>query len=82
MSETTITISNITFDCTWSVREDAKGNTHPLLEKVTVNGQDITMIISVEWWQRIEQELASELSRLEAYAKLKTELNKLEAYCI
>lgn len=77
---TEIEIDGIVFDCDWYTDEDDRGNTWVELSSVSVNGQDITGIISHEWWDKIEKELIKYLENEREEAKLDAELDRLEAW--
>ena len=57
----TIKINGITFECEWSADEDYAGNSFVVLEGVKIGDQNITDIISDEFWERIEKELEKQL---------------------
>jgi len=81
MSET-IKLGGIAFDCDYRIDEDDHGNEYLVLETVKVNGQDISGIISEEWWEKLEKELAKDLEGQQNDLKLDAELSRLEAYGI
>lgn len=57
----TLNIDGITFDCYWEVEESDAGETYPVLSGVYVGDQNITDIISYEWWNKIESVLVEQL---------------------
>jgi hypothetical protein len=61
MDELRIEIENIVFDCFWEAQESDAGETYPVLAGVYVGDQNITDIISREWWNKIEKVLVDKL---------------------
>ena len=61
MDELRIELEGITFDCFWEVEESDAGETYPILAGVDVGGQNITDVISREWWNKIESILVDKL---------------------
>ena len=61
MDELRIELEGITFDCFWEVEESDAGETYPVLSGVYVGDQNITDIISYEWWNKIESVLVEQL---------------------
>ena len=57
----TLNIDGIIFDCFWEVEESDAGETYPILSGVYVSDQNITDIISREWWNKIESVLVKQL---------------------
>ena len=57
----TLNIDGITFDCYWDIEEDDHGNGYPILTGVDVGEQNITDIISKEWWDKIEKVVVKHL---------------------
>jgi len=78
----TIKIDGITFECDYRTDEDDHGHEYLVLEGVKINDQDITDIISEEWWEKIEQRLSNSLKGYQDDLKLAAELSRLEAYGI
>ena len=58
---TEVTIDGITFDCGWYADDDGLGTTWIELESVSVGGQDLTGVISYEWWEKIQEKLTEQL---------------------
>ena len=77
----TIKIDGITFECDYRIEEDFTGD-YVVLEGVKINDQDITDIISEEWWEKIEQRLSNSIKGYQDDLKLDAELSRLEAYGI
>ncbi len=77
---TEVILDGISFDCGWYVDEDAYGDSYVVLESVSVNGADLTGIISVDWWGVIERQLVKDLDDANEAAKLDAELDRLEAW--
>lgn len=61
MDELRIELGGITFDCFWEVEESDSGETYPFLTDVYVGDQNITDIISYEWFNKIESVLVEQL---------------------
>lgn len=61
MDEITLSIDGITFDCFWEVEESDAGETYPVLAGVYVGDQNITDVISREWWNKLESVLVKQL---------------------
>ena len=61
MDELRIELNGIVFDCFWEVEESDAGETYPVLSGVDVGGQNITDVISREWWNKIESVLVKQL---------------------
>ena len=61
MDELRIELGGIVFDCFWEVEESDAGETYPVLSGVYVGDQNITDIISREWWNKIEKVLVDKL---------------------
>lgn len=59
--QTEVEVDGITFDCGWYADDDGLGAEWIELDSVSVNGQDLTGIISQEWWEKIEKELIKQL---------------------
>lgn len=78
----TIKIDGITFECDYRIDEDNHGDDYLVLEGVKIGDQDITDIISEEWWEKIEQRLSKRLKGYQDDLKLDAELSRLEAYGI
>ena len=57
----TIELGGITFDCFWEAQESDAGETYPILAGVYVGDQNMTDIISREWWNKIEKVLVDKL---------------------
>lgn len=76
----TIKIDGITFECDYRIDEDNHGDDYLVLEGVKIGDQDITDIISEEWWEKIEQRLSNRLKGYQDDLKLDAELSRLEAY--
>jgi len=81
MSET-IKLDGITFECDYRTDEDDHGNEYVVLEGVKINDQDITDIISEEWWDKLEKALEKALKGYQDDLKLDADLSRLEAYGI
>lgn len=79
---TEIEIDGIVFDCDWYADEDDRGDTWVELAAVSVGGQDLTGIISQEWWNKIEKELTKHLEDEREERKMEAELDRLEAWGI
>ena len=77
-----IKLDGITFECDYYVDEDYHGDEYVVLETVKVNGQDISGVISEEWWEKLEKELTKDLEGQQNDLKLDAELSRLEAYGI
>lgn len=74
----TIRIDGLVFDYTTCRDED--GTTR--LESVSIDGQDISEIISPVWWDRIEDRVKRDVEDDHKQAAIEAELYKLEAYCL
>ena len=57
----TLNIDGIVFDCYWETEENDHGDTYPFLTGVYVSDQNITDIISREWWNKIEKVLVKQV---------------------
>ena len=79
--QTEVTIDGITFDCQWYADDDHLGEWVEL-ESVYVNGQDLTGIISHEWWCKIEAQLIKKLEQEKADMKMEADLDRFEAWGI
>ena len=80
-TQTEITIDGITFDCEWYADYDHTGEWIEL-SQVLVGGQDLTGIISSEWWCKIEAQLIKKLEQETADMKMDAELDRFEAWGI
>ena len=74
--QTEVEVDGITFDCGWYADYD-ECNTWVELVSVSVNGQDLTGIISHEWWEKIEKELIKQLEEDKKESELDAALNYL-----
>jgi len=79
-TQTEIKVDGIVFDCHWYGDNDCLGNSYVQLDSVHVNGADLTGIISMEWWNMLEEKLTEQLLDDINDMKLDAELSRLEAY--
>ena len=78
-TQTEVTIDGITFDCEWYADYDHTGEWVEL-EQVLIGGQDLTGIISHEWWCKIEAELIRLLERNRRMDEEDAALSRAEAW--
>ena len=57
----TLNIDGIIFDCYWETEENDHGDSYFFLASVFVGDQDITEILSYEWFNKIEKVLVKQL---------------------
>ena len=72
--QTEVEVDGITFDCGWYADYD---ECSCVMVSVSVNGQDLTGIISHEWWEKIEKELIKQLEEDKKESELDAALNYL-----
>ena len=78
--QTEVRLDGVTFDCHWYEDEDDHGSSYVQLDSVHVNGADLTGIISMEWWNMLEEKLTEQLLDDINDMKLDAELSRLEAH--